>query len=115
MLAYDTGGTARPRRGKLEAYTTRTVVDPAELAEQLAAIRSAGWASEFEEHVVEQAGIAAPIRGLGGLVVGAVGLTGPVPRICNSKAGTARSGVDGAGVRRGDRPRRPGTAVTGHG
>ncbi len=85
VLAYDTGGAVRPKRGRLEAFTTRTIVDPDELAEQLAGIRAAGWASEFEEHVVEQAGIAAPIRGLGGLVVGAVGLTGPVPRICNSR------------------------------
>jgi DNA-binding IclR family transcriptional regulator len=31
------------------------------------------------------AGIAAPIRGHGGLVVGAMGLSGPVERICDTK------------------------------
>jgi DNA-binding IclR family transcriptional regulator len=86
-LAFDTSGAAQPdrRRRKLEGYTTRTLVDPARLADELAEVRESGWAGEFEEHVVEQAGIAAPIRGLGGLVVGAVGLTGPVERICTSK------------------------------
>ena len=85
VLAFDASGTASRRRGRLEAFTTRTLTDPARLAEELAQVRSAGWAGEFEEHVVEQAAIAAPIRGLGGLVVGAVGLSGPVSRVCDSK------------------------------
>jgi DNA-binding IclR family transcriptional regulator len=85
-LAFDTSGAVQPdrRRRRLEAYTTRTVTDPARLADELAGVRESGWAGEFEEHVVEQAGIAAPIRGLGGLVVGTVGLTGPVERVCTS-------------------------------
>jgi DNA-binding IclR family transcriptional regulator len=85
VLAFDASGTTGRRRGRLEAFTTRTLVDPARLADELAQVRSIGWAGEFEEHVIEQAGIAAPIRGLGGLVVGAVGLTGPVARVCDSK------------------------------
>ncbi|TCC47925.1 IclR family transcriptional regulator [Kribbella capetownensis] len=83
VLAFDTSGAARPRR--LEAYTTRTITDPARLAEELATVRARGWASELEEHTVELASIAAPIRGLGGLVVGAVGLAGRLERICDSK------------------------------
>jgi len=83
VLAFDTTGAAGPRR--LEAFTTRTLVEPARLAEELAAVRTTGWAAEFEEHTVELAGIAAPIRGLGGLVVGAVGLPGRVERICDSR------------------------------
>ncbi|MGW7683018.1 IclR family transcriptional regulator [Kribbella sp. NPDC054772] len=83
VLAYDTSGAARPRT--LEAFTTRTIIDPARLAEELATVRARGWASEFEEHTVELASIAAPIRGLGGLVVGAVGLAGRIERICDSK------------------------------
>lgn len=83
VLAFDASGAARPR--KLDAYTTRTISDPARLAEELAAVRAKGWAGEFEEHTVELAGIAAPIRGLGGLVVGAVGLTGRIERICDSR------------------------------
>ncbi|WBQ08507.1 IclR family transcriptional regulator [Kribbella sp. CA-293567] len=83
VLAFDASGAARPR--KLDAYTTRTITEPARLAEELAAVRAKGWAGEFEEHTVELAGIAAPIRGLGGLVVGAVGLTGRIERICDSR------------------------------
>jgi DNA-binding IclR family transcriptional regulator len=83
VLAFDTSGAARP--GKLEAYTTRTITDPARLAEELAAVRARGWAGEFEEHTVELASIAAPIRGLGGLVVGAVAMAGRVERICDSR------------------------------
>jgi DNA-binding IclR family transcriptional regulator len=83
VLAFDTSGAARPR--KLEAYTTRTITDPARLAEELAAVRARGWAGEFEEHTVELASIAAPIRGLGGLVVGAVAMAGRVERICDSR------------------------------
>ena len=41
--------------------------------------------AEFEEITVEMGGIAAPIRGLGGLVVGAVGLVGRIERICDSR------------------------------
>jgi DNA-binding IclR family transcriptional regulator len=83
VLAYDTSGAARPRT--LEAFTTRTITDPVRLAEELATVRARGWASEFEELTVELASIAAPIRGLGGLVVGAVGLAGRVERICDSR------------------------------
>ncbi|MGW6194874.1 IclR family transcriptional regulator [Kribbella sp. NPDC055110] len=83
VLAYDTSGAARPRR--LEAFTTRTITDPVRLSEELARVRSRGWATEFEEHTVELASIAAPIRGLGGLVVGAVGLAGRIERICDSR------------------------------
>jgi DNA-binding IclR family transcriptional regulator len=83
VLAFDASGAAHPR--KLEAYTTRTITDPARLVEELASVRSKGWAGEFEEHTVETASIAAPIRGLGGLVVGAVGMTGRIERICDSR------------------------------
>jgi DNA-binding IclR family transcriptional regulator len=83
VLAFDTSGASKPKA--LEAFTTRTITDPARLADELAAVRAKGWAGEFEEHTVELAGIAAPIRGLGGLVVGAVGLTGRIERICDSR------------------------------
>ena len=51
-------------------------------------------------------GIAAPIRGLGGLVVGAVGLTGRIERICDSRLRHRTDLIThGPRHRRGDRPR----------
>ncbi|CAM5717559.1 IclR family transcriptional regulator OS=Streptomyces antimycoticus OX=68175 GN=SANT12839_007870 PE=4 SV=1 [Streptomyces antimycoticus] len=48
-------------------------------------IRENGWAVATEEMMVGEADIAAPIRGQGGLVVGAVGVSGAVDRLCDSK------------------------------
>ncbi|GAA2232285.1 IclR family transcriptional regulator [Streptomyces nogalater] len=85
LLAFGTA-TAEPDRGPgLEAYTRHTLVDPERLARALAAVREAGWAAEIQEMSMGEAGIAAPIRGQGGLVVGAIGLSGPVERICDSR------------------------------
>lgn len=81
LLAYDVGAAAAPT-GELEPFTRRTKTVPRELARALAEVRDMGWAAELEEMTVGEAGIAAPIRGQGGLVVGAMGISGPVERIC---------------------------------
>ncbi|MFF4715421.1 IclR family transcriptional regulator [Streptomyces eurythermus] len=85
LLAFGTA-TAEPGRGPgPEAYTRHTLVDPERLTRALAAVREAGWAAEIQEMSMGEAGIAAPIRGHGGLVVGAIGLSGPVERICDGR------------------------------
>ena len=66
-----------------EAYTRRTIVEPLELTKALTQIRDRGWASEAEEMSIGVAGIAAPIRGHGGLVVGSIEITGSVDRLCD--------------------------------
>ncbi|MFB9835252.1 IclR family transcriptional regulator [Actinoallomurus acaciae] len=81
LMAYDAGATAA-RHGGLEPFTRRTTTVPRELARMLAEVRDMGWAAEVEEMTVGEAGVAAPIRGQGGLVVGAMGITGAVERIC---------------------------------
>ncbi|MFH9676278.1 IclR family transcriptional regulator [Streptomyces sp. NPDC017405] len=85
LLAF---GTATPgpdgERG-LEAYTPHTLVDPDRLARALATVRETGWAAEIQEMNMGEAGLAVPIRGHGGLVVGALGLSGPVERICDTR------------------------------
>jgi DNA-binding IclR family transcriptional regulator len=48
-------------------------------------VRENGWAAEIEELSIGDAGIAAPIRGYGGLVVGAIGISGAVERICDAR------------------------------
>ncbi|MBV2356332.1 IclR family transcriptional regulator [Streptomyces sp. J2-1] len=67
------------------AYTRHTLVTPDALARALAEIRELGWGAEIQEMSMGEAGIAAPIRGHGGLVVGAVGVSGAVERICDAR------------------------------
>jgi DNA-binding IclR family transcriptional regulator len=82
LLAYDANASAA-LSDPLDPYTRRTVVGHTAMARELAAVREAGWAAEIEEWTLGEAGIAAPIRGVGGLAVGAIGLTGPVERVCD--------------------------------
>jgi DNA-binding IclR family transcriptional regulator len=82
LLAYRSAG-ATPAR-VLDRFTRRTVVTPRALAADLREIREAGWSAEIEELTPGEAAVAAPIRGQGGLVVGAIGISGHVERICDS-------------------------------
>jgi DNA-binding IclR family transcriptional regulator len=80
LLAYDASLTRSP----LTSLTRRTIVSPQALERGLAQVRTSGWASEAEEYMPGEASIAAPIRAFGGLVVGAIGVSGGVDRICDS-------------------------------
>jgi DNA-binding IclR family transcriptional regulator len=60
------------------------VVTPRALATDLRHVREAGWSAEIEELTPGEAAVAAPIRGQGGLVVGAIGISGHVERICDT-------------------------------
>ena len=82
LLAYRAGGTLPAE--DLEAFTRRTVVAQRELMSVLESVREAGWSTEVEELTLGEAAVAAPIRGYGGLVVGAIGVSGLVERICDS-------------------------------
>ena len=83
LLAFDAGAVALLQRRPLPAYTPRTVVAPRALAAALAQVRRAGWAVDAEELEMGTAGIAAPVQDRGGLTVAAVGITGPVERLCD--------------------------------
>ncbi|MES9525847.1 IclR family transcriptional regulator [Streptomyces capoamus] len=85
LLAFGTAAVETGREPGLEAYTRHTLVDPEGLARALTEVREAGWAAEIQEMSMGEAGLAAPIRGHGGLVVGAIGLSGPVERICDGR------------------------------
>ncbi|MEU3528218.1 IclR family transcriptional regulator [Streptomyces sp. NPDC038707] len=85
LLAFGTATAEPAQEPGPEAYTRHTLVDPERLGRALAAVREAGWAAEIQEMSMGEAGIAAPIRGHGGLVVGAIGLSGPVERICDGQ------------------------------
>ncbi|SFW83791.1 IclR family transcriptional regulator [Amycolatopsis australiensis] len=82
LLAYDTTLKASP-----EPYTRRTLVTQSAIKRACAKVREAGWAVENGEMISGEAGIAAPIRGHGGIVVGAIGVSGAVDRICDPDGG----------------------------
>lgn len=68
---------ARP----LPQRTPRTVTDPDRLRAIFAEVRARGYAIEDEESEPGIRGLAAPVRGADGHVVGAVGIAGPSQRI----------------------------------
>jgi DNA-binding IclR family transcriptional regulator len=65
----------RPAPGR--SMTGETVTDPAALRAQLVAVRATGLATEVEEAVLGECGVAAPLAGTGGEVTGAIGLVVP--------------------------------------
>ncbi|MER5714103.1 IclR family transcriptional regulator [Streptomyces sp. NPDC002132] len=85
LLAFGTAPLQTAVEAGLEAYTRHTLVTREQLTRALADIREVGWAGEVQELSMGEAGVAAPIRGHGGLVVGAIGLSGPVERICDAQ------------------------------
>lgn len=87
LLAYSPG-VARDLPA-VERFTRRTLSNRRALSRELGEVRRAGWGAEVEEMILGRAGIAAPIRGQGGLVVGAIGISGPRDRLCDAR-GVAR-------------------------
>ena len=84
LLAYDANAAALSQ-DPLEPYTRRTITSARALTRALAEVREAGWAAAVEEMTVGEASVALPIRGHGGLVVGAIGIAGAVERVCDGK------------------------------
>jgi DNA-binding IclR family transcriptional regulator len=83
LLAFAPGANGRLRDRTLEPYTARTVTDGRALAAQLSLVRERGWGADVEEMTAGEASIAAPIRDPGGVVVGAVAITGAPTTICD--------------------------------
>ncbi|MCM6778728.1 IclR family transcriptional regulator [Nocardia sp. CDC159] len=85
LLAYDVGLAAAVRARELSALTRRTIVDRVALGRELATVRERGFARDAGEYQPDLAGIAAPIRARGGLVVGAIGICGALDGICDAQ------------------------------
>jgi DNA-binding IclR family transcriptional regulator len=83
LLAYDTQAAAAVRDTELAPVTRRTLVTPAAIRREMSQVREHGFAADVEESTLGQASIAAPIRGYGGLVVGAISITGALDRVCS--------------------------------
>jgi DNA-binding IclR family transcriptional regulator len=77
MLAF--GGAPLPR-GRLRAYTARTVTSRQALEQELAVVRERGWAEAISEREEDLNAIAAPVRELRGRLAAIVGVQGPAPR-----------------------------------
>ncbi len=82
LLAYDADVASQIKDDDLEWFTRRTLVTADTLNRAIGQVRELGWAAEVEEFTPGQASIAAPIRGYGGLVVGAISIAGAVERLC---------------------------------
>ncbi|MBF6175899.1 IclR family transcriptional regulator [Nocardia blacklockiae] len=85
LLASDAELAARVLSGEPVELTHRTVTERGALTREITAVRQAGWAAEIGEFRSGVAGIAAPLRAHGGLVVGAIGVAGPVDRLCDAR------------------------------
>jgi DNA-binding IclR family transcriptional regulator len=70
-----------PIPAKLDRHTPRTLVDREVLAAHLRSIAPQGYTVDDEEFALGVRCVAAPLRSEAGQVVGAIGLSGPVPRI----------------------------------
>ncbi|MGP4002526.1 IclR family transcriptional regulator [Streptomyces sp. 8N706] len=85
LLAFGTTPVEPLLDAGLETYTRHTLATPEDLAQALTEIQEIGWAASVQEMIMGDAGVAAPIRGHGGLVVGAIGVSGAVERICDTQ------------------------------
>jgi DNA-binding IclR family transcriptional regulator len=78
LLAY---GVLAVAPGELEQVTPRTITDHDALARQLAQVARRGYASTVDELEIGLTGVGVPVRGSGGEVIAAVGVSGPSPRL----------------------------------
>jgi DNA-binding IclR family transcriptional regulator len=76
-FAPDGGADLLASPAARRSMTGETLTDPATLRAQLVAVRATGIATEVEEAVLGECGIAAPVAATGGEVVGAIGLVVP--------------------------------------
>jgi IclR family transcriptional regulator, acetate operon repressor len=81
LLAWDPTARQEAVRHGLGRYTEHTVVDIDELTDQLVAVRAAGFAASSEERDVGAASISAPVFGLSGELVAALGIGAPLQRL----------------------------------
>ncbi|GAB2800650.1 IclR family transcriptional regulator [Actinoallomurus bryophytorum] len=96
FMAWDPAARRDAVGQGLPRYTPRTVVDIDLLTEQLGQIRRAGYATSFEERDYGAASISAPVFGMTGDLVAAIGIGAPTQRLAPSDTGRLASAVVGA-------------------
>jgi DNA-binding IclR family transcriptional regulator len=85
LLAFDPAAARNAFGQKLERLTFRTITDRQALLRELADVRDSGYAVSVGEVEPELADISAPVRDRGGYVVAAVGISGPIARLCDAR------------------------------
>jgi len=65
----------------LARFTPTTITEPDVLRAELRQVRERGWATDHEELVEGEGSYAAAVRDRRGIVVGAIGISGPVQRL----------------------------------
>lgn len=83
----------------LPKLTGRTISTVAALSQELETVRRRGYAVEREEAVLGEVGIAAPIFGRLGAVVGGIGVVGPVERLSGRPRESAVASAVGEAAR----------------
>ncbi len=81
LLAFAPVATPPPRDLELQRFTGRTCVGVAVLEAHLALARYRGWAADNGEFEPQVGAAAAPLRAAGGIVVGALGVVGPLEEL----------------------------------
>ena len=76
--------------GPLERFTPHTITDPEKLKVRLAEIRQQGYVITQQQVYIGSLGIAAPIFGKDGQVLGSVSLSGPIQRISEKQKNEIR-------------------------
>ena len=77
LLAFDPDSLDDTAGQLPRSMTGETITDPADLRAQLDEVRRVGIATEVEEAVLGECGVAAPLADAGGEVAGAIGLVVP--------------------------------------
>jgi DNA-binding IclR family transcriptional regulator len=77
LLAYDADAAADVLAGERRSMTGETVTTKTGLKAALAEVRASGIATEAEEAVLGECGLAAPLAAAGGELAGAIGLVVP--------------------------------------
>ena len=86
LLAANRYATAELIAAGLPAFTPSTVTEGDARAGELEAVLERGWAADVQELVVGEASVAAPIHDRRGVVVGAIGISGPIERLLQDGA-----------------------------
>jgi DNA-binding IclR family transcriptional regulator len=97
FLAWDPTARRDAVGHGLARFTPSTIVDIDVLTEQLAQVRQAGYAASFEERDYGAASISAPVFGLTGDLVAAIGIGAPTQRLTRDHIPTLAPAVVAAG------------------